>query len=273
MQLAKTADPEGVRTVGVLTKADLVKEEAVVQTLLKLVKGNTLKLGYYLVRNRGADEDALSIAECQMKEKEMFAKLRWTELAKLGRTGVEALRAELQILLTEVARRELPKQKLEVEQWLSECCGKLDSMGPPRDSSAGQRECLVRLASQFERIVRDALDGRYEGNPIFSKHGELKLATEMRDLNEGFAALMLRKGHSWEFAEKFGGKRLEIALEYENKAIDIQSSVSSIPELQHLAGDNLEYHSPSSESIMGHIEKSYKESRGPELGTVRAARS
>jgi hypothetical protein len=73
LQLAKVADPEGVRTVGVLTKADLVKEQAVVQTLLQLVKGDTLKLGYYIVRNQGADEDDLSIAKCQMKEKEMFA--------------------------------------------------------------------------------------------------------------------------------------------------------------------------------------------------------
>jgi hypothetical protein len=32
LQFAKTADPDGVRTVGVLTKADLVKEQAVVQT-------------------------------------------------------------------------------------------------------------------------------------------------------------------------------------------------------------------------------------------------
>jgi hypothetical protein len=95
LQFAKTADPDGVRTVGVLTKADLVKEQAVVQTLLQLVKGNTLKLGYFLVRNRGADEDTLTIAECQMKEKEQFADPQWTELVKLGRTGVEALRGEL----------------------------------------------------------------------------------------------------------------------------------------------------------------------------------
>jgi hypothetical protein len=76
LQLAKKADPDGIRTVGVLTKADLVKEQAVVQTLLDLVKGNTLKLGYYVVRNRGSDEDGLTVAECHMKEREKFAEVQ-----------------------------------------------------------------------------------------------------------------------------------------------------------------------------------------------------
>jgi hypothetical protein len=93
-------------------------------------------------------------------------------------------------LLTELARRKLPKQKLEVEQQLSDYCRTLESIGPPRDSLASQQEYLVKLASHFERIVRDALDSRYEGNPIFTENGELKLATKIRGLNEGFADLM-----------------------------------------------------------------------------------
>ncbi len=256
--------------MGVLTKADLVKEQAVVQTLLQLVRGNTLKLGYYIVRNRGADEDDLSIAECQMKEKEMFAQPLWAELTKLGRTGVPALRAELQSLLTELARRELPKQKLEVEQRLSDCRRTLESMGPPRDSPASQRECLVKLASHFERIVRDALDGRYEGNPIFTENGELKLATEIRALNEGFADLMRQKGHAWEFTTESGREPSKTLVEYVGKAREIQASVLSMPEIEieHLGAHDVDTFPPASGSIMKHIEKCYRESRGPELATV-----
>jgi hypothetical protein len=273
LQFAKTADPEGVRTVGVLTKADLVKEQAVVQSLLQLVKSNTLKLGYFIVRNRGADEDTLSIAECQMKEKEKFAESRWAELGKLGRTGVEALRAELRTLLTELARRELPKQKLEVEQRLSECRRKREFMGPSRNSSASQRECLVKLASQFERIVRDALDGRYEANPIFSERSGFKLATDVRNMNESFSELMWQKGHNWEFVTGSSGKTPQTPLEYEIRAKAICAIGSSRPELQYLVCNNLGCLAPSSGSIMDHIDKCYKESRGPELGTVRVARS
>lgn len=61
LHFAKIADPDGRRTVGVLTKVDLVLEKAIVQSLLELVCGNTLKLGNFIVCNRGADEDALGI--------------------------------------------------------------------------------------------------------------------------------------------------------------------------------------------------------------------
>lgn len=272
MQFAKTADPQGVRTVGVLTKADLVTEQAVVQGLLQLVKGNTLKLGYFIVRNRGADEDTLSIAECQMKEQEKFAEPLWAELTKLGRTGVQALRAELQGLLTELARRELPKQRAEVEQRLANCRRKLESMGPPRDSSASQRECLVKLAARFERIVRDALDGRYDGNPIFSDKPELKIATKIMDLNEGFTDLVWKKGHTWEFTTESRKDGLDNLLEYERASNDVLASTTSTPELQQVICDNTVCDPPLAEDIMNQIEKYYKESRGPELGTVRMPR-
>ncbi|KAL2266992.1 hypothetical protein VTJ83DRAFT_4269 [Remersonia thermophila] len=202
LQLAKQADPDGLRTVGVLTKADLVKEQAVIQTILDLVRGKTLKLSYFVVRNRGADEDTLTVPECHMKEQQVFAEPQWAELVNLGRTGVPALRAELQSLLTELARRELPKQRTEVEQRLARCRKKLLAMGPPRNTAASQRECLVKLASQFGDVVRDALDGRYDGHAIFSKKPELKLATNIIHLNEGFADFMAKKGHSWEFGTK-----------------------------------------------------------------------
>ncbi|KAK4100262.1 hypothetical protein N658DRAFT_524846 [Parathielavia hyrcaniae] len=246
LQFAKTADPEGVRTVGVLTRADLVKEQAVVQTLLQLVKGNTLKLGYFLVRNRGADEDTPEY-------------LGWAELVKLGRTGVEALRAELQTLLTELAGRELPKQRAEVEQRLLDCRKRLESIGPARDSSASQRECLVKLASTFERIVRDALDGRYEGDPIFSDKPQLRLATEIIELNEGFSELMSKKGHTWVFDGESGEEDVGGPLKYDEKTGQVQGSVSSIPELQQLVRENMACFAP--------LEESYRESRGQELGT------
>ncbi|KAK4157356.1 Dynamin central region-domain-containing protein [Chaetomidium leptoderma] len=251
---------------GITTDLDKAKVETMVRRYMENER-NTFKLGYFIVRNRGADEDTLSIAECQMKEKAKFAETQWAELVKLGRTGVEALRAELQTLLTELARRELPKQRSEVEQRLSECRKKLEAMGAPRDNSASQRECLVRLASQFERIVRDALDGRYDGNPIFSDKPELRLATEIVDLNEGFSDVMWKKGHKWEFVTESSEDVSEGPLEYEKMANAIQASVSSIPELQHLVCANTVYPAPSDESILDHIGKYYKESRGPELGT------
>lgn len=258
-----------MRTVGVLTKADLANERTVREALLQLLTGNTLKLGYFLVRNRGADDDSLDISECRLKEKELFGDPGWADHAKLGRTGVDALRVELEILLAELARRELPNQRAEVVQRLSDCRAKLEAMGGPRDNSASQRECLIKLASKFERIVRDALDGRYDGSPIFKDKAELKLATAIVGSNEGFSDLMWTKGHTWKFANEDGANPVRDPAKYEARAKASHEAASSIPELQHIVScDEAECAAPSEEPIMDHIKTCYRESRGPELGTV-----
>ncbi|KAK4130568.1 hypothetical protein BT67DRAFT_390895 [Trichocladium antarcticum] len=271
LQLAKEADPDGVRTVGVLTKADLAREQTMMQGLAQLVNDGTLKLGYFIVRNRGGDEQDLDIGECQLKEKVLFKQPLWAELAKTGRLGVDALREELRILLTELAKRELPKQRAEVDQRLIDCRKKLEAMGAPRDDLPSQREYLIKLASQFESIVRDALDGRYEGNPVFHEKPELKLATEIIELNEGFSDLMWERGHTWEFLSKpSDSPKTADTSEYEEKSTTALDSVSALPELQQIVSCDTARLAPLEileTQIMDHIGEYYRNSRGPELGT------
>ncbi|KAF6816998.1 Iinterferon-induced GTP-binding protein Mx2 [Colletotrichum sojae] len=54
---AAEADPEGKRTLGVLTKPDLVSETATRQAAMDLVRGKRrdIQLGYYVVKNRARD--------------------------------------------------------------------------------------------------------------------------------------------------------------------------------------------------------------------------
>jgi hypothetical protein len=96
----------------------------------------------------------------------------------------------------------------------------------------------------------------------------LKLATEIIELNEGFSKLLSKKGHMWKFEEESSKENLDAQLEYEKKAEQIQGSGFSVPELQQLVGHNIGCSPPVEKSIMDHIERCYKESRGPELGTV-----
>lgn len=60
--LAAEADPAGVRMMGVLTKPDLLKESALKIIVLDLVNAqrNPLKLGYCVIQNRGAEDNASS---------------------------------------------------------------------------------------------------------------------------------------------------------------------------------------------------------------------
>jgi interferon-induced GTP-binding protein Mx1 len=72
IERASKADPQGVRTIGILTKPDLIDEGGegeVVQVLQGLRK--PLKLGYYMVKNRSQkelDED-LTLQAARAREK------------------------------------------------------------------------------------------------------------------------------------------------------------------------------------------------------------
>ena len=276
LQRAKAADPKGERTVGVLTKADLATEKNVLRGLLDVVSGNTLRLGYYVVCNRGADDDDLDIADVRRKEKERFARPEWAEFAKLNRVGVEALRTELQGLLTELAKRELPKQRAEVTKRLALGREQLVGMGAPRENAPSQREHLITLSSKFEKVVGDALEARYDGQEggrcVFSEHPELKLITKIMDLNEGFSNQVWKKGQSRYFVDQdikaFGDKPSV----YECAVDDAHSSASSFPELRDIIStDTTRCEGPASDGIMKHIENCYRKSRGPELGTFGGA--
>ncbi|KAM7187039.1 P-loop containing nucleoside triphosphate hydrolase protein [Rhypophila sp. PSN 637] len=275
LQFAKTADPEGERTVGVLTKADLVKEKAVLRTIHELVSGDTLKLGYFVVRNRGADEDDLDVSKCNVKEEALFNQSDWDPIAKLGRTGVQALKVELQSLLLDLAKRELPKQRAEVMKRLDDCRQSLNAMGAARPDAPSQRECLVKLTLKFERIVRDALEGLYEGDQLFKNNMELRLITKVVDLNEGFSDLMAAKGHAFTFS----GSSSSISQtpgdddDKHSRVVAYQSAVAesfnaglNFTELS-LDLTKLDCPSPAANMILNKIEACYRETRGPELGT------
>jgi len=155
LKLAKDADPAGIRTMGVLTKPDLLQEQATKQVVIDLVEGkrNDLQLGYCVVKNRGADDEASSLGERHAGERVFFAVDPWRGLAQTGRVGVGALRKRLQELLMDVSRREFPTVKAEINRKLAECRRTLDRLGESRSDSNAQRVYLTRLTAEFQKIV------------------------------------------------------------------------------------------------------------------------
>lgn len=268
LQFAKAADPKGERTVGVLTKADLVKEKAVLQSLSSLAMGSAFKLGYFVVRNRGADEDDLDMSECRRKEAELFENPEWKHIADAGRVGVDALRTELQSLLTRLAKRELPKQKAEVMKRLADCEKRSISFGPPRCTPAAQREHLIKLALKFERLANDALEGLYGRDALFREKPPLKLITKIIELNEGFSHVVWKKGQTWNFKEQATEEAdgTEIAyIQLVNEAVDW---ASTIPELLEYRYPRISTFKDPQSDIMAFIRDCYSAGRGPELGSV-----
>lgn len=110
LKLAKDADPNGSRTMGVLTKPDLVPERAMQQTILDLIQGKRqdLKLGYCAVKNRGADDGSSSLQKRDQEERAFFRQEPWASVASSGRLGIAALKVILRDLLMDISKKEFP---------------------------------------------------------------------------------------------------------------------------------------------------------------------
>ena len=110
LERAEDVDPEGIRTLGVLTKPDLVDKGAEM-AVLELIDGKKqqLQLGWHLLRNPGQADLEYSTRNRHAIEKDFFAKeAPWNRLEK-EKVGVSSLRARLQEILAGHIRGEFPK--------------------------------------------------------------------------------------------------------------------------------------------------------------------
>ena len=110
LEKAEEVDPEGIRTLGVLTKPDLVDKGAE-KNVIDLVEGrkHQLKLGWHILRNASQDELDKRVADRDATERNFFAgQSPWNSLDG-ERVGITSFRDRLQEILADHIRREFPK--------------------------------------------------------------------------------------------------------------------------------------------------------------------
>ncbi|KAK2054933.1 dynamin family protein [Colletotrichum caudatum] len=188
LTLAEEADTAGDRTLGILTKADLVTEQTARFAVVKLVEGNRkpLKLGYHVITNRGGDDhDKEDNAFAALQEREaIFLEHPWNSLPE-DRIGVSSLRERLQELLGEITDRAFPELRGETRQKLANAEKKLKDLGVPRQTEREQQQYLVGVASNFQALVRAALIADYSAHPAFDR-SVLRLITAVVNTTEQF---------------------------------------------------------------------------------------
>ncbi|KAK7928865.1 interferon-induced GTP-binding protein Mx2 [Apiospora marii] len=255
LKLAETADPSGVRTMGVLTRPDLATEEASKDTIRDLVigKGSNLKLGYHIVKNRGADDHHSTLSERFTAEEAFFMDSAWSSIT--DHCDITSLKLRLP----------------DVEQRLHACKAKLEAMGPARASEQSQRLYLAKLASRFQEVTGAALNGYYASDKLFKTDPGLKLVTKMMKLNEDFSNTFKDRGHKLGFGPEWTNDEKEKDSVGSKVAIRLPFEIptANYPELLDILQEN-DYDCPSSSEnpIMEQIKDVYASSRGPELGTA-----
>ncbi|KAH7883417.1 P-loop containing nucleoside triphosphate hydrolase protein, partial [Phlebopus sp. FC_14] len=164
VRLAREADPDGERTIGVLTKPDTIGEGAINarQRWIDVIEGREhhLRHGYYCVRLPDDAQRAqnLSRAAMQTIAAQFFETTPpWSEVADRRRFGISGFVADISNLLIRFIERALPSLRQKVEQLLTNCLAELDALPPPLTTDP-QIEVLERV-NAFCNAFKGAVNG------------------------------------------------------------------------------------------------------------------
>ncbi|CAL4945897.1 unnamed protein product [Urochloa decumbens] len=162
LQMARVADPDGSRTIGVITKLDIMDRGTDARNFLL---GNVipLKLGYVGVVNRSQQDinSDLSIKDALAREEKFFR----TQPAYHGLTqycGIPQLAKKLNQILVQHIKTVLPGLKSRISGQLTAVAKELAIYGDPVDSKAGQGAKLLNILAKYCEAFSSMVEGKNE---------------------------------------------------------------------------------------------------------------
>ncbi|CAE6161362.1 unnamed protein product [Arabidopsis arenosa] len=162
LQIASIVDPDGHRTIGVITKLDIMDRGTDAR---KLLLGNVvpLRLGYVGVVNR-CQEDILlnrTVKEALVAE-EKFFRSRPAYHGLTDRLGIPQLAKKLNQILVQHIKVLLPDLKSRISNALVATAKEHQSYGEITESRAGQGALLLNFLSKYCEAYSSLLDGKSE---------------------------------------------------------------------------------------------------------------
>ncbi|KAI9040408.1 putative dynamin GTPase [Aspergillus affinis] len=216
IQRARRFDKDGLRTVGIITKPDLINDGAEhrVAKLANNADKTKLKLGFFLLKNPKPVEleKGMTMSQRRQAELEFFASPRWKTLGlDSSRVGIDNLRTFMQDLLNRHIERELPKVRKDVTDLLNKTNAELVDLGAERNSPAQIRMYLTRISTDFHNLVKAGVEGIYSSRDGFFH--------EIDDQNEHQrlrAAVHKENGDFSNYMRTHGKKRRVVSSEHLN---------------------------------------------------------
>lgn len=201
LNLARKADPKGLRTLGVITKPDFLKSGSPSErTYLSLAKNVEVSFqhGWHVLKNRDTDADEWDLSERNEREKQFFEDSNWSSLQP-SQLGIKALRERLSKLLLHQIASELPNLKEEITTKLVSYEEELAKLGNPRSTAHEQRFYLVQVSNKVQILLKAAIDGTYN-DPFFGRIDSLvdyrkRIRAVIQKRNSLYAQRLSLEGH------------------------------------------------------------------------------
>lgn len=213
LKRAREVDPQGLRTLGIITKRDTLSPgSALEKDFLCLARNEDIKfqLGWHVLRNLDTGGGDCNNVDRDEQEKLYFRESNFKNLPSRC-IGIVSLRKRLSQVLFDQVRAELPRLMEDIESGIKFCRFALEKLGPSRTSIEEQRAFLIELSQEYSALCKDAIRGDYEDT--FFQDG---LYTDRR-----LCATVINKHIAFEEAIRLHGARWVIV---ENKSRSNQSN-------------------------------------------------
>ncbi|EAQ92986.1 hypothetical protein CHGG_01221 [Chaetomium globosum CBS 148.51] len=168
---ARHFDPNGSRTIGVLTKPDLTESIGLEDKFIDLVKNkdkrNDFKLGWYVLLNPGPREPGQPwpTAEDRRRDEAVFFNSgKWSSVPS-SICGAGALMRKLSTQLQQHIGKHVHVLRRQIQKALDDCEAELKSLGDAKDTPEEMRTELVELFSSSKELVIPAVYGFYKNPP------------------------------------------------------------------------------------------------------------
>ncbi|CAO3599123.1 unnamed protein product [Absidia cylindrospora] len=183
LKLAREVDPEGLRTIGVLTKVDLMDQGT---DVIDILAGRVipLRLGYVPVVNRGQrDIDSKkSITKALTAEKDFFEG-HTAYRSKAQYCGTPFLARKLNMILMHHIRNTLPEIKAKIQNALVKYQQEFAQLGDPLgDGSANQANLVLNIITEFCTEFRTIIDGNSNDLSSFELSGGARISFVFHEL-------------------------------------------------------------------------------------------
>jgi len=164
LQLARQVDPQGLRSIGVVTKIDIMDQGT---DATKMLRGEEipLRLGYVGVKMRSQQDitNKKPVKESLQEEKEWFESHRLYGKLPPGLVGTPVLIDKLTQVLFQHIRRFLPEIKKEINEKRRSVQDRLDELGQGVPLEMHERiQLMWTMITDYCEMFKNTIRGKYD---------------------------------------------------------------------------------------------------------------
>ncbi|XP_062866764.1 interferon-induced GTP-binding protein Mx1-like [Trichomycterus rosablanca] len=239
LKMAQEVDPKGERTLGILTKPDLV-DKGTEETVVSIVHNEIVNLtkGYMIVRCRGQKEikDRVPLSEATDKEKDFFRDHpHFSMLYEEGKATIPKLAEKLTQELVHHIERSLPRLEEQIEKKLAETQAELEryGSGPPTDPE-GQIAFLIDKITAFTHDIVNLMTGEELRNvQHFNMFSELRCYfAQWKDQIDSFGQKFNQRfeDEAGDYEMKYRGRELLGFINYKTFEMMVKGQIKQLEE-------------------------------------------